>query len=32
MWTLALIAVAGVIGLALLFAFSSGLFSKIIGR
>jgi len=32
MWTLALIAVGGVVGLALLFAFGSGLFSKIIGK
>ena len=32
MWTLALIAVAGVISLAVLFAFSSGLFSKVIGK
>jgi hypothetical protein len=31
MWTLALLAVAGVIGLALLFAFQSGLFSNIFG-
>ena len=32
MWTLALIALTGVIGLALIFAFSSGLFQKIIGK
>lgn len=32
MWTLALLAVGGVIGLALLMAFNSGLFSKIFGR
>lgn len=32
MWTLALIAVGGVIGLALIFAFSSGLFQKVIGK
>ena len=32
MWTLALIAVGGVVGLALLFALGSGLFEKIIGK
>ena len=32
MWTLALIAVGGVIGLALLYALSSGLFQKIVGK
>jgi len=32
MWTLALLAVGGVIGLALLLAFSSGLFSNIVGK
>lgn len=32
MWTLALLGVGGVIGLALLFAFQGGLFSKIFGR
>lgn len=32
MWTLALIAVGGVVGLALIFAFQSGLVEKVLGK